>query len=199
MGRDFLINGILVDSGLLNVLPMSRCIISECQAQCCAGGVYVSLGQADDIMDHTSLIQPHLSAERRNTSLWFDDKRVIDEDHPGGGMVVGTQVLPDSTHPAGETCVFLREDRKCALQVAGISSGFHQWRFKPFYCAMHPLVYDKKRLVLSEESDTYKEGGSCNRSDPGQNSPLYQLFEIETKLALGNDGYEALKRATRQM
>jgi hypothetical protein len=106
-------------------------------------------------------------------------------------------VISDPTHPAGQTCIFLTPDRLCALQAAGIASGEHPWRFKPFYCALHPLTLDEGILALGELSEMYREGGSCNR--PSETLiPVYQLFDVETKLALGEAGYALLEAVSRE-
>lgn len=187
---DLIINGVSVDAGLLETRPMRRCRVDECQSHCCTGGVYISVAQAEDVLAHQAHIQPHLPPERRDPALWFDGNVEPDPDHPAGGLVMGTRVLPDASHPVGESCVFLRPDRKCALQAAGLAAGEHPWRFKPFYCAFHPLVYEAGRVVLSEGSEIYLEGGSCNR--PGAPVPLYALFDAELILALGEAGYARL-------
>lgn len=190
---DLIINGIRVDAHLLEARPIRRCAPDDCQSYCCTGGVYVSVEQAADLLAHQHLIQPHLPPERRDPALWFDGTAEPDDDHPAGGMVTGTRVLPDPSHPVGEGCVFLRPDRLCALQAAGLAAGLHPWRFKPFYCALHPLVYVEKRVVLSEASEMYLEGGSCNRPAPGRPIPLYELFDAELTLALGEAGYAELR------
>lgn len=192
--EDLHLNGVALDARLLEARPIRRCTLDECQAHCCTGGVYISLQQAEDILAHQHLIRPHLPEARQDPGLWFDGSQEPDDDHPQGGPVTGTRVLPDLTHPVGETCVFLRPDRKCALQVAGLAAGEHPWRFKPFYCAFHPLVYEGKRVVLSETSELYLEGGSCNRPSPGGAVPLYELFDMELKLVLGEAGYAELRR-----
>jgi hypothetical protein len=197
LNDDLIIDGLAVDAGLLEARPVRRCAIDECQAHCCTGGVYIDVRQAEDVLAHRHLVQPHLAEARRDPALWFDGSSEPDGDHPDGGTVTGTTVLPDPTHPAGEACVFLRPDRKCALQVAGLAAGEHPWRFKPFYCAFHPLVYVDKRIVLSEDSELYLEGGSCNRPDPDELVPLYELFDLELKLALGEAGYAELERQAR--
>ncbi|MBL8057675.1 MAG: DUF3109 family protein [Anaerolineales bacterium] len=194
---DLIVNGVRVDADLLAARPVRRCSLAECQSYCCTGGVYVSVEHAADVLAHQHLIQPHLPEARRDPALWFDGTAEPDDDHPAGGLVTGTAVLPDATHPVGESCVFLRPDRLCALQATGLAEGLHPWRFKPFYCALHPLVYIEKRIVLSEESEMYLEGGSCNRPAPGQAVPLYELFDAELILALGEAGYAELKSLAR--
>jgi hypothetical protein len=186
------IHGHRLDAGLLEARPIRRCRVEECQSHCCTGGVYISVAQVEDILAHAALIQPHLPAHRRDPALWFDHAVEPDNDHPGRGPVMGTNVLPDPTHPVGEGCAFLRPDRKCALQAAGIAAGEHPWRFKPFYCALHPLVYVEDLVVLSEESEMYLEGGSCHRPSLGEPVPLYRVFDWELKLVLGEAGYAEL-------
>lgn len=190
---EWLINGIRVDRTLAEARPIRRCALAECQSHCCTGGVYINVREAEDILAHAALIQPHLAPERQDPAQWFDGAVEPDDDHPAGGQVMGTRVWPDPTHPVGEGCVFLRPDRLCALQAAGIAAGEHPWRFKPFYCALHPLVYDEHCLVLSEGSEMYLDGGSCNRPSLEAPVPLYLLFDAELELALGPAGYQALK------
>ena len=188
-----MIKGRAVDRGLLEARPMRRCHLDECQSHCCTGGVWIHTRQADDLVANQDLIFPHLPPERRDVSQWFDGELERDDDFPEAGPVTGTAVVNDPTHPAGTACIFLRPDRMCGLQAAGIAAGEHPWRFKPFYCALHPLVLDEGELSLAEDSEIYKEGGSCNRPNPGELIPLYELFQAEVKLVLGEDGYAQLR------
>src|SRR5688572_15924564 len=124
------VNSIPVERRLLESRALRRCELSECQAHCCSSGVYLGVGDAQKIIDHQQLVFPHLPADRHNVETWFDQTLEPDHDHPGGGMLVGTNVIADVTHPAGQTCVFLRPDRKCALQVASMAAGEHPWHLK---------------------------------------------------------------------
>lgn len=193
-----IINGRRVHPGLLEARPMRRCELVECQSYCCSGGVYIHTRQADDILAHQELIKPHLPPERRDATQWFEGDEGLDTDYPQAGPGTGTAVVPDPTHPAGQTCIFLLpESRYCALQAAGMANGEHPWRYKPFYCALHPLGLDEEQLVLVEESEMYLDGGSCNRSTDGTTIPVYQLFEPEMKLVLGEAGYRQLEAAAQ--
>jgi hypothetical protein len=148
----------------------------------------------DDILAHQDLIKPLLPPERRDPAQWFEGDEGLDTDYPEAGTGTGTAVVEDPTHPAGQTCIFLLpESRYCALQSAGMANGEHPWRFKPFYCALHPLGLDGEELVLVEQSEMYLDGGSCNRSTDGSVIPVYKLFEPEAKLVLGEAGYAALE------
>ncbi len=114
-------------------------------------------------------------------------------ERPNGPSVSRVAGVEDPPHPMGANCVFLRPDRKCGLQVASIAAGEHPWRFKPFYCALHPITFDEGIVVLAEGNELYVDGGSCNRPAPGVLIPVYKLFEMEMKLALGEAGYAELE------
>lgn len=186
------INGRAVDPAMLEARPMRRCQLEECQSYCCSGGVWIHLRQVDEILAHQALVKAQLPPDRHDASRWFDGSFEPDTDYPEAGDCTGTSVIDDPTHPAGQTCIFLRPDRLCALQAAGMANGDHPWRFKPFYCALHPLVLDDGELSLAEDSEMYLEGGNCNR--PSETLiPLFQLFDVETKLVVGEAGYAALE------
>lgn len=189
-----IINDHAIDRRLLEARPLRRCELVECQAHCCGGGVSINVKQAEDILAHKDLILPHLPPDRRDFAMWFGGPLEPENDHPAGGMMTNTRVVPDPTHPTGMNCVFLRPDRKCALQAASIAASEHPWRFKPFYCALHPLTYGDKIVMLDDTNEIYIEGGSCNRSTDGTAVELYKLFDLELKLAVGEAGYEALER-----
>ncbi len=194
MSEPIFINNTPVHPKMFEAHPLERCRVEECQAYCCTGGVYISVAQVQDIRAHAALIQPHLPPERQDPALWFDDRIEDDPDNPGYSPVMGTQVLPDPTHRAGQSCAFLRPDRKCALQVAGVAAGEHPWRFKPFYCRLFPLEFTNGVLGLAEENEMYQDGGSCQRpaTEP---RPLCMTFDVELQLVLGEAGYaEVLRR-----
>jgi hypothetical protein len=185
------IKGIAVDSNVFESRPIRLCRIDECQSHCCGGGVYINIEQARDILAHAPLIQPHLPEARRDPNTWFDWTETPETDHPAGGVTIGTNILPDPTHPEGTTCIFLRPDRKCALQAAGIAEGEHPWRFKPFYCALHPISFSEHVLGLAEGNEMFKDGGHCSRP-ADQAVPLYRLYADELKFVLGEEGYGEL-------
>src|SRR5215831_6376308 len=187
-----IIRGQVVDRGMLASLSTTRCRLEECQSYCCSGGVYIHTSQVDDILAHKELIIPHLPPDRQDPALWFDGKIEPDLDYPEAGPCMGTGVVQDPTHPTGTTCIFLTSDRRCALQTASIAAGEHPWRFKPFYCALHPLEIIGGALKLADDNELYKEGGNCQRP-AGELIPVYALFDVETKFVLGEEGYAELE------
>ena len=195
-----MIGGRAVMRDMLETRELDRCRVEECQSYCCSGGVWIHTTQVEDILAHQHLVLPHLPPERRDPSKWFDGTLEPDTDYPEAGDCTGTSTVEDLTHPAGHTCIFLRpEDRRCALQAAGIANGEHPWRYKPFYCALHPLTLEEGVLGLAEGSEMYASGGNCNRANPGVPIPIYQLFDVETKLVLGEAGYAELEKLSRQV
>lgn len=181
-----------VNPRLLMREPLQRCGWPQCQAACCAYGVWLDEAEWRDILAHVNLILPYLPIERRDPVRWVDGRCEEDPFVPSG-RVVHTRVYPDPTHYAGSACVFLRSDYKCALQVAGEAAGYHPWRFKPFYCILHPLDLDEEgRITLDEAALLAEEAASCLRwAEKAQ--PLLDLFAEELRYLLGDAAYEALR------
>ncbi len=143
--------------------PVARCGWPACKAACCVYGVWVDLQEVADIRAHAALIQPHLPPEHRDPDGWFDGETEPDR-HTPSKTVTHTRVVADPDHYGGSACVFLRGDHRCALQVAGEANGLHPWRFKPFYCVLHPLdLDDHGRITLDEVRFMVDEPASCLR------------------------------------
>ena len=180
-----------VNPRLLKSEPLQRCILGECKAACCLHGVWIDRTEQQDILAHSDLIRPHVSPEWQEPVLWFDGREEADE-HTASGMVVHSQVVEMPEHYGGTACVFLRADHKCALQVAAVENGLHPWRFKPFYCILHPLDLDEAgRITLDETDEFLDEPGGCLRSAV-ECIPLVKTFEPELRYFLGDKGYTAL-------
>lgn len=176
---------------------MRRCHLQDCRAACCLYGVWIDSGEAEDILAHAGLIIPHMPAGQHDPASWFDAARDADP-FSKSGTVVHSRVLPDPTHYGGTACVFLRPDFKCALQVAGDAAGLHPWRFKPFYCVLHPLDLDEEgRITLDEADLLVDEPGSCLR--PAENEILLaETFEPEIRYLAGDEAYQALAEQAKK-
>ncbi len=171
--------------------PLQRCCLDECRAACCLYGVWLDQAEWADIRKHSGLIIPHMPAGRDDPDLWIDGREEPDEFVPSG-RVVHSRVLPDPGHYGGSACVFLRADHKCALQVAGQAAGLHPWRFKPFYCVLHPLDLDERgRITLDETEALLAEPGSCLRP-AARPIPLLVTFEPELRYLLGDEQFQRL-------
>lgn len=173
---------------------MQRCSLGECRAACCLYGVWIDRAEAQDILVHAELIAPHLEAANRDPGDWFDGREEPDANAPTGFTLHST-VLPDDEHYGGTACIFLRSDRLCGLQVAATAAGLHPWRFKPFYCILHPLDLDEQgRITLDETHLLLDEPGSCLRS-ADHCIPLIETFEPELRYLLGETAFQNLQHS----
>lgn len=183
-----------VDPRMLRAEPLRRCNLEECRGACCVFGVWVDLREVADILHHASLIIPHMPPESHNPGEWFapiEDK----DQHSPTGKVIHTAVENHLEHYGGTACVFWREDAKCALQVAAVQNNLHPWRFKPYYCILHPLDQDDQgRITLDQAEDLIAEPGSCLRSSEIP-IPLVDTFAQELRYLLGEKMFAELRLA----
>lgn len=179
-------------SRLLQSEPMRRCRLSECRAACCLYGVWLDVAEWEEIRFHAPLIIPHMPMDLNDPQGWVEGE-IEDDPFVPSGRVIHSRVLPDASHYGGTACVFLRDDHKCALQVAAEQAGLHPWRFKPFYCILHPLdLTEEGQITLDEGEALLKEPGSCLR--PAESAqPLAKVFEEELRYFLGRQGWQSLQ------
>jgi len=189
------VGGWKVEARLLRLTASRRCDLAECRGHCCGGGVWIDVGEAARIVEAAGQIKPHLPVPLRDEELWFDGVVEADADFPTG-YAMGTRVQPSPDHPMGSACVFLRPDFRCALQVAGNADGEGAWKYKPYYCALHPITRSGPEISLDAENEIYIEGGCCHRPGPEQ-IPMYLFFERELRLAMGDDDYKNLQALAR--
>jgi hypothetical protein len=178
---------------LLKSEPLRRCGFPACRAACCLYGVWVDITERDRILASAELVSSCLPPDRCESSIWFETIHEADP-HTPSGEVVHTRVLEDASHYGGTSCLFLREDSKCALQVAGELLSGDPWGLKPFYCILHPLDLDEEgRITLDETALLIEEAASC--LVPSEEiTLLFKTFEPELRYFLGDDNYDqALK------
>jgi hypothetical protein len=170
---------------LLHSEAMQRCVLSECKGACCLHGVWIDRAEREEILANAALIAAAMPEALRDPEAWFDG-RVEEDPFSRSGQVYHSNVLPDPAHYGGTACVFLREDFKCALQVAGETARLHPWRLKPFYCVLHPLDLDEEgRITLDSAEQLLAEAGSCLRP-ADREIPLLETFEPELRYLLGD-------------
>jgi hypothetical protein len=176
---------------LLEAERLRRCRLDECQGACCLHGAWIDRVEADELLSHASIILPHLPEKGRELADWFDG-RCEPDPHAISGEVVHTTVLPAPDHYGGTACIFLRSDHKCGLQAAAVAAGKHPWRFKPFYCILHPLdLDDEGRITLADRGSLTAEPASCLRSCE-EHTPLPVTFEPELLYLMGEKAYRTL-------
>jgi hypothetical protein len=186
-----------INPKLLSSEPMRRCTLAECHGACCVFGVWVDQREMEDILANSSVIAPFMPPGTENSQDWFASYHDHDEFSPSK-LVVHTGVETQPEHYGGTACIFLRSDHKCALQVAANENGMHPWRFKPYYCILHPLDLDEEgRITVDETSILVDEPGSCLRRAE-KPVPLVETFEEELRYLLGDKAYAKLKDQANQ-
>jgi hypothetical protein len=176
--------------------PMQRCRLHQCKAACCLYGVWVDLKEKEELLANAAVISPFMRLGYADPITWFNDETDADEFSPSK-QVHHSTVLEDKAHYGGTSCVFLRSDSKCALQVAADANGLHSWHFKPFYCILHPLDLDEQgRITLDDTELLLDEPGSCLR--PSKTLiPLAETFEPELAHFLGVEKYRRILEEAR--
>jgi len=145
------------------------------------------------IRNQASLISPVMPTQFQDPATWFDNKKEPDS-HALSGMVGHTNVVLNPDHYGGTACVFLRNDYKCALQVAAQINGKHPWYFKPFYCILHPLdLDDQGRITIDDLRLMKTEPASCLRNSK-ENISLLTLIKPELSYFLGENDIKNLER-----
>lgn len=163
---------------------LQRCNFPDCKAACCVYGTWVDQVLIEEILKNAEWIQTFLKPELRQPELWFQ-KQTSPDPHALEGTVRPTTVVTDKEHYGGTACIFLRGDYKCALQVAGEAKEEHPWRYKPFYCILHPLEIDEaRRLTLDNTHLLLAEPASCIRPAK-QKRTLKKIFKTEIEYFFG--------------
>ena len=184
-----------LNSRLLQSEALRRCHLEACHGACCLHGAWVDMIEMRDILAHAEQIAPHMPPQWADPLTWFDERREPDK-FSLSGTVGHTAVLPDADHYGGTACIFLRADYQCALQTAAREGDLHPWRFKPFYCILHPLELDEKgHLTLEADTELLAtEPGSCLR--PAEHpTPLTETFAKELRYLLGKKKFRKIRQA----
>ena len=171
-------------SRLNETAKIKRCDWPDCRANCCIYGAWVDKLHAEDILRHAPEISPHMEHEHKDPCCWFDGQEEPD-DHALSGIVVHSTIIPNPYHLGGTSCIFLRRDHKCALQAAAEAAAEHPWRFKPFYCILHPLDIDEDgRITLDDEELLLSEPTTCLQSSRKE-IQIKELFRAELEYLAG--------------
>jgi len=186
-----------IDPRLFRSEPMRRCGFPKCKAACCLYGVWVDVAERERILSHAGQVAAFLPPEFSDPESWFDVTLESDSNTPTG-EVIHTTVLGDGSHYGGSSCIFLRQDSKCVLQVAGEAISGDPWSLKPFYCILHPLdLDDDGRITLDETTLLVEETASCLVSS-AKRIPLLETFEPELRYFLGNEEYDRIKASLKK-
>jgi len=167
---------------------LQRCKLQECHGTCCAFGVWIDLQEKDRINEFAEIVQSCMDPTKFDQGDWFLSEIEMDS-FTLSGRVIHTRLV-SRKHPfKRNTCIFLRSDHKCALQVASEKLGRHPWFLKPFYCVLHPLdLNDNGQITLDHTKILLEEERSCLRYSEKLNSPI-EIFEEELRFLLGDSTY----------
>lgn len=177
--------------------PIQRCSLDECKGACCVFGVWIDPREVEDILLNAQLIIPYMPEQSRNPGEWFVPVEDVDK-HSPSGKVLHTAVEPAPWHYGETACVFCHVDGKCSLQIAGTANGLHPWRFKPFYCILHPIDLDEDgRFTVDTLEAMLTEQGSCLRAAK-QPIPLIETFAEELEYLLGAKAYKVMQQVAAQ-
>jgi Fe-S-cluster containining protein len=190
-----IVKGIRIDPSVLRQESIQRCALAECQAACCTGGVWLTADEMPRILASAEIVKPFLPPDRREPVTWFSAGEP-DENMPRG-YEMGTTTVDDPQRPGQTCCVFLRHDRKCALQVASTAHDLGWPGLKPFFCASYPMYLENGVLSMDDDTPLDFEGAGCRRPAAAPR-PMYEVYREEAILILGEDGYQELCERVRR-
>jgi hypothetical protein len=156
------------------------CRPDQCRNRCCRFGVWTDAGEVKIILANRDLFFPYVRPEAADPALWFG-RTEEDRDFPSG-MAVETRVI-------GGACSFLHPDHGCALQKGAIEAGIHEWRFKPRFCVMFPLVLREGTLTVDEEMKSLWCMKEKNRTHP-----ITEAVRKEVHFLFGQEMAQVLTR-----
>ncbi|MFQ5701460.1 MAG: DUF3109 family protein [Acidobacteriota bacterium] len=148
--------------------------VRNCDGSCCRNGTTLSVKERDAILKHRRIVKAHMTSWARNhTDRWFT-KRIMRDNDFTQGLTVTTTVI-------GGTCVFLRKDSLCALQVAGDKELHDPYALKPAVCLLWPLCIHNQTLDVGLASYT-KHRDCCAPMRQGTRTVLQVMSPDERLL-----------------
>lgn len=168
---------------------LKRCILDKCHGVCCTYGVWIDLGEKQRIFENKAVIQSCLDQNSEDFDDWFEEQ-IENDPYTETGKVIHSKVIERDLPFSRKTCVFLRPDHKCALQVASQIIGKHPWYLKPFYCILHPMdINQEGEITLDKTKIIKEEPKSCLRVSDSDLAPI-EIFEDELRYLLGDSKYQ---------
>ena len=185
------IKGLTMDESLFQTSRGERCVLSECRAACCQNGAWMDEGHAEKIMRYKAQIKALLPEDRHDHHQWFDEERE-DHDFPSG-VGLSCVSVEDPNDASRGACVFLMTNYHCSLQTLSEELKLGYPGLKPIDCALYPILRSGGNLALDRWSPEALEGADCQR-EKAPARPIDEVFEVELRLALGDDGLIELKK-----
>jgi Fe-S-cluster containining protein len=166
---------------LLKVRFRADCSMSNCGAECCAGGAALDILERDRILLHADLVRKEMDDNQEHAvDRWFEDVDA-DGDFPSG--------YASATRVHNDRCVFLNAAGRCVLQTAEAAMP-DKTTLKPFYCRAFPICIDHG--VLSYDDHTGVKPPCCGPVPDG-NLSIFDVCEFELEHVLGPEGAAELR------
>ena len=190
-------DSLTISPRMFNSEKLQRCKLHECHGACCTFGVWIDLLEKERIGEFSEIVQSCMDPSTFDRGNWYLSE--IEEDSfTLSGKVIHTRVVKRNRPFKRQTCIFLRSDHKCALQVASEKLGKHPWFLKPFYCVLHPLdLNDNGQVTLDQTKIILDEEKSCLRYSERLNTPI-EIFEDELRYLWGDSTYQESERSAKQ-
>jgi hypothetical protein len=118
--------------------------------------VWVDQREMEDVLANAKLIAPHMPAGCELPADWFASYEDHDEFSPASWWFIPRW---KPSRALRRNRVYLLASRcQMRLQVAAVANGLHPWRFKPYYCILHPLDLDEQgRITVDTTPDLVDE------------------------------------------
>ena len=177
-----------IASRMFHKEKLKRCMLHKCHGVCCTYGVWIDLGEKQKILENVKAVQSCMDQNSIDFDDWFEGE-IENDPYTETGLVIHSKVIERDMPFLRKTCVFLRPDHKCALQVASQKIGKHSWYLKPFYCILHPMdINQDGEITLDETKIIEEEPKSCLRVSDTYSAPI-EIFEEELRYLLGDSKY----------
>lgn len=161
----------------------ATCRPEQCRSRCCRFGVWTDAAEMRMILSNRELFIPYVRPEAADPLSWFG-RTEPDPDCPSGTAV--------ETEVVGDACAFFNPSHGCALQKGAIEAGHHEWRFKPRFCVMFPLVLSDGTLTVDEEMKSLWCMKAKNRTHP-----IAESVRKEVHYLFGHEMVKILTRSPR--
>ncbi len=158
---------------------VNRCK-TDCAEECCNEGVYLTVHDAQRILDRRDEIQPYLVKP-------FD----FDSWNLSRPANISTPVR-DEDKPT-QQCWFLTRDKCCALHALALDKNIPVSSIKPYFCQMFPLTLVDIDVNVTEIAVDNKAYLTC-LVDGEEESYLYEQFEAELRRVIGDAAYAEMER-----
>lgn len=155
-----------VDPYIFDAKFPERCRLDLCRSRCCRFGVWVDAEERKTILDHREIFVEYLRPEAKDSEAWFG-RTERDPDCPSGWAV--------ETQDIAGACAFFHPDHGCVLQKGAAAAGLHEWRLKPRFCIMFPLVVSQGTLTVDEDMKSLWCMKERNRTHPIAHSVRKEL------------------------